>query len=89
MLHHADALKASTRQRLRTVAAASGKAVAVAPVFDTIKLAQDGFVRETLNRDELAWPVAWANRPGLDPETDPPSGDWFVGAVAFDVEEGI
>ena len=55
-------------------------------MYDTIKLVSDGVVHETLDRDELRWPAAWAWRPDLKPQSDPPLAEWFVGA--FVISEG-
>jgi hypothetical protein len=39
-----------------------------------------GTVQETVDRDKLRWPLAWACAPGQEPDTDPPAAGWFVGA---------
>ncbi|HLQ31306.1 MAG TPA: 2-C-methyl-D-erythritol 4-phosphate cytidylyltransferase [Chloroflexota bacterium] len=72
-----ESLRALTRAALQ----GSGKAVLVTPVFDTIKRVEDGLVQETIDRDRLRWPVAWACIPSLKPPTDPPPAQWFEGAV--------
>ena len=72
------------RARLRAAALAHGKAVAVGPVFDTIKRAQDGIVLETIDRDTLRWPLAWACTAEHEPGSDPPPAGWFVGAAAVE-----
>ncbi|HEU0167808.1 MAG TPA: hypothetical protein VFS62_08530 [Chloroflexota bacterium] len=61
-----------------------GKVVIVEPVYDTIKLVEDGLVKDTLDRDKLRWPVAWGCRPELRPASDPPDATWFDGAFVLD-----
>ncbi|HVA24676.1 MAG TPA: hypothetical protein VMW62_09800 [Chloroflexota bacterium] len=63
---------------------AHGKAVVVGPVFDTIKRAQAGVVQETIDRERLRWPLAWACTTKHEPLTDPPSAEWFQGAFAVE-----
>ena len=61
-----------------------GKAVVAGPVFDTIKLVDEGAVRETIDREKLRWPVAWGSREELKPPADPPPAEWFVDAVVVE-----
>jgi hypothetical protein len=56
----------------------------VQPVFDTIKRVQDGVVQDTIDREKLRWPLAWAARSGYEPLTDPPLAEWFVGAAVVE-----
>lgn len=79
-VHVPDGLPEALKARLLAEAVQHGKAVLIEPVYDTIKLVTDGVVQETLNRDELRWPVGWASVPEHQPPTDPPPADWFVGA---------
>ncbi len=76
----AEGVPEPAQDRLRQAALRAGKAVLVKPVFDTIKVVEQGLVIETLDREQLRWPVAWAYRPELAPQADPPTADWFVGA---------
>jgi 2-C-methyl-D-erythritol 4-phosphate cytidylyltransferase len=69
------------RERLKAAALAHGKAAVVGPVFDTVKRAQDGVVQETIDRERLRWPLAWACTPDHEPAIDPPPPEWFVGAM--------
>ncbi|HEX6511092.1 MAG TPA: hypothetical protein VF157_02255 [Chloroflexota bacterium] len=78
---HAEGLPPEVRQRLEEAALEHGKAIVVAPVFDTIKVVEDGIVRETLGRERLRWPLAWACIAGREPDGDPPDAEWFVGAA--------
>ncbi|MHB8621223.1 MAG: 2-C-methyl-D-erythritol 2,4-cyclodiphosphate synthase [Chloroflexota bacterium] len=82
-LFHADAVTEARAEALRCSAVVVGKAVLVKPVVDTLKLVRDGLVEETLDRERLRWPVAWACRRGLEPATDPPAAEWFVGAAVL------
>ena len=77
-------MAAATRKKLLSAAKKRGKAVLVEPVFDTIKLVEGGEVRETLDRDELRWPVAWVCRPEMAPASDPPAAQWFEGAAVVE-----
>ncbi len=72
------------RTRLEAAAAKHCKAVAVAPVFDTIKRVRDGVVQATVQRDNLRWPIAWAYSPGFEPRGDPPPAAWFESAAVVE-----
>ncbi|HLG72791.1 MAG TPA: 2-C-methyl-D-erythritol 4-phosphate cytidylyltransferase [Chloroflexota bacterium] len=61
-----------------------GKAVLAGPVFDTIKRVENGLVVETIDRDKLRWPLAWAYTPENVPASDPPPAEWFVGAAVLE-----
>ena len=65
-----------------------GKSVLVEPVFDTIKLVDDGWVKATLDRDQLRWPLAWACRRDLRPEGVSPPPEWFEGAFVLEERHG-
>jgi len=56
----------------------------VGPVFDTIKRVEDGVVVETVDRDQLRQPLAWACTPQNSPDADPPTAEWFVGAAVVE-----
>ncbi|MDE3075226.1 MAG: 2-C-methyl-D-erythritol 4-phosphate cytidylyltransferase, partial [Chloroflexota bacterium] len=73
-LGQTEPLSERQRQRLVRAARQHGKAVLAAPVFDTIKLEQDGYVRETLDREQHRWPRAWACLDQLAPNAPP--GEW-------------
>lgn len=77
-------LPARTRKRLQSAALEHGKAVVLGPVFDTIKRVQNALVTDTLDRDQLRQPLAWAWTPENDPVSDPPPSDWFIGAAALE-----
>jgi hypothetical protein len=83
LLYRAEQLTPDVRRRLVEQASRCGKAVVVGAVFDTIKRVEDGVVRETIDRDKLRWPVAWACKPGLEPPSDPPPAEWFSGAAVI------
>jgi hypothetical protein len=72
------------QERLKEAALMHGKAVVVGPVFDTIKRVEDGIVQETIDREKLRWPLAWACSTGHEPDADPPPPDWFMGAVVVE-----
>jgi hypothetical protein len=72
------------RQALISAAEQHGKAVLVGPVFDTIKRVEAGLVAETIDRDKLRWPQAWAYTPDNTPSTNPPEAAWFVDAWVVD-----
>ena len=84
LAYHIDSVTAELSDELRRQGRLYGKSVVCGAVFDTIKAVSAGVVAETLNRDELRWPLAWACRPELAPETDPPSATWFVGAAVLE-----
>ena len=81
LLFRAEEIAPEIRDRLVEQARRHGKAVLVRPVFDTIKRVEDGIVAETIDRDKLRWPVAWACRPELAAAGDPPPAEWFRGAA--------
>ena len=83
-IYHPASLPADTRGRLEAAALKHGKAVLLGPVFDTIKRAESGVVLETLDRDQLRQPLAWACTAGYEPVSDPPSAEWFIGAGAVE-----
>jgi 2-C-methyl-D-erythritol 4-phosphate cytidylyltransferase len=58
--------------------------VVVGPVFDTIKRVQDGLVLDTIDREQLRWPLAWACTPQHEPQADPPAAEWFEGAAVVE-----
>lgn len=72
------------RERLKAAALIHGKAVVVGPVSDTIKRVENGIVQDTIDREKLRWPLAWASAPGHEPDTDPPPADWFTGATVVE-----
>ena len=79
-----DSLAPALRERLAAAALEYGKAVVVDPVFDTIKLVEDGWVKATLDRDQLRWPIAWACRSELRPASEHPEVSWFEGAFVLE-----
>lgn len=87
MVRAPASLPPAVRERLEAAAREHGKAVVVEPVFDTIKLVEDGWVKATLERDQLRWPVAWACRADLKPAFEPPEASWFEGAFVLDAGE--
>jgi hypothetical protein len=84
LVYRAEPLTSAVRSRLGHAALQHGKAVVLAPVYDTIKRVEGGCAAETLDRDALRQPVAWACTPENEPPSDPPPAEWFVGAAAIE-----
>ena len=84
LVYRAEQVSDSLREQLMKAAVEHGKAVVVGPVFDTIKRVEDGLVVETLDRERLRWPLAWACVPEHRPESDPPAAPWFEGAAVVE-----
>ena len=83
-MFHGASLPAGPRERLIAAARVGGKAVVVEPAFDTIKRVRDGIVRESIDRRDVRWPLAWACLPEHQPQSDPPPAEWFLDALVVE-----